>query len=115
MFSNVIANPSRAVPTHNLLTRVSSSFYIISALFPSLLSSLSPRYKLAEPDLNEQALLMRALRDSNTPKIVAQDEVIFFGLMTDLFPGERVYYHSEWYMQFSETSTMKLEILHSDT
>ena len=44
-------------------------------------------YKLAEPDLNEQALLMRALRDSNTPKIVAQDEVIFFGLMTDLFPG----------------------------
>ena len=73
--------------------------YIISALFPSLLSSLSPRYKLAEPDLNEQALLMRALRDSNTPKIVAQDEVIFFGLMTDLFPGERVYYHSKWYIR----------------
>ena len=86
MFSNVIADPTCCTYSHvcPLLS------YIISALFPSRL--LSPRYKLAEPDLNEQALLMRALRDSNTPKIVAQDEVIFFGLMTDLFPGERVYY-----------------------
>jgi dynein heavy chain len=30
---------------------------------------------------------MRALRDFNTPKIVKQDEVIFFGLLGDLFPG----------------------------
>ena len=101
----------RAVPTHMCVL----FFLILFRLFSLLFCLLSPRYKLAEPDLNEQALLMRALRDSNTPKIVAQDEVIFFGLMTDLFPGERVYYHSEWYMQFSETSTMKLEILHSDT
>ena len=44
-------------------------------------------FKRAEPDLPEQALLMRALRDFNTPKIVKQDEVIFFGLLGDLFPG----------------------------
>ncbi len=30
---------------------------------------------------------MRALRDFNTPKIVQQDEVVFLGLLTDLFPN----------------------------
>jgi dynein heavy chain len=44
-------------------------------------------FKRAEPDMAEQALLMRALRDFNIPKIVKQDEVIFFGLLGDLFPG----------------------------
>jgi len=42
--------------------------------------------KRAEPDLNEEALLMRALRDFNIPKIVQADEVVFFGLLNDLFP-----------------------------
>ena len=44
-------------------------------------------FKRAEPDIREQALLMRALRDFNIPKIVAQDLDIFFGLLGDLFPG----------------------------
>ena len=35
--------------------------------------------KRAEPDLPEEQLLMRALRDFNIPKIVQQDEVVFFG------------------------------------
>jgi dynein heavy chain len=43
--------------------------------------------KRSSPDLPEDALLMRALRDTNTPKIVAADEVVFFGLLGDLFPG----------------------------
>ena len=30
---------------------------------------------------------MRALRDFNIPKIVKEDEVVFFGLLGDLFPG----------------------------
>jgi dynein heavy chain len=30
---------------------------------------------------------MRALRDFNIPKIVQADEVVFFGLLNDLFPG----------------------------
>jgi dynein heavy chain len=30
---------------------------------------------------------MRALRDFNTPKIVADDLKIFMGLLGDLFPG----------------------------
>jgi dynein heavy chain len=42
--------------------------------------------KRAEPNLAEDALLMRALRDFNIPKIVQADEVVFFGLLNDLFP-----------------------------
>ena len=44
-------------------------------------------FKRAEPDLDERALLMRALRDFNLPKIVADDLDIFRGLLMDLFPG----------------------------
>jgi len=44
-------------------------------------------FKRQEPDLAEDALLMRALRDFNIPKIVREDEVVFFGLLGDLFPG----------------------------
>jgi dynein heavy chain len=44
-------------------------------------------FKRAEPNLPEQNLLMRALRDFNTPKIVADDLKIFMGLLGDLFPG----------------------------
>jgi dynein heavy chain len=44
-------------------------------------------FKRAEPEMEEGALLMRALRDFNTPKIVAEDRIIFFGLLGDLFPG----------------------------
>lgn len=44
-------------------------------------------FKRAEPDLDEKALLMRALRDFNIPKIVAEDMPIFRGLIGDLFPN----------------------------
>jgi dynein heavy chain len=43
--------------------------------------------KRAEPELAEAAILLRALRDFNIPKIVADDQDIFFGLLGDLFPG----------------------------
>jgi len=44
-------------------------------------------FKRSEPTLAEQAILMRALRDFNIPKIVAEDLDIFHGLLNDLFPG----------------------------
>jgi dynein heavy chain len=37
--------------------------------------------------MGESALLMRALRDFNTPKIVAAGRIIFFGLLGDFFTG----------------------------
>lgn len=47
-------------------------------------------FKRAEPNLAEDALLMRALRDFNIPKIVEEDSQIFHGLIGDLFPGVKV-------------------------
>jgi dynein heavy chain len=47
-------------------------------------------FKRAEPGLEERAILMRALRDFNTPKIVAADFDIFMGLLNDLFPKVNV-------------------------
>ena len=44
-------------------------------------------FKRAEPEISEQKLLFRALRDFNYPKIAACDLGIFDGLLSDLFPG----------------------------
>ncbi len=41
----------------------------------------------AEAGQVEADVLFRALRDFNIPKILAQDMVIFMGLLNDLFPG----------------------------
>jgi len=43
--------------------------------------------KRGEPDVLEDMLLMRALRDFNWPKIVLEDRPIFRDLIGDLFPG----------------------------
>eukprot|EP01012_Entosiphon_sulcatum_P019543 TRINITY_DN24443_c0_g2_i1.p1 TRINITY_DN24443_c0_g2~~TRINITY_DN24443_c0_g2_i1.p1 ORF type:complete len:4685 (-),score=794.60 TRINITY_DN24443_c0_g2_i1:231-14285(-) len=43
--------------------------------------------KRAEPDVPEESLLLRALRDFNLPKIVASDLDVFAGLIQDLFPS----------------------------
>ena len=39
------------------------------------------------PDLPEDVVLMRALRDMNLPKFVFEDVPLFLGLIGDLFPG----------------------------
>ncbi|CAH8459226.1 unnamed protein product [Dicrocoelium dendriticum] len=39
------------------------------------------------PNLREEQLLMRSLRDSNLPKLVHEDVPLFMGLIQDLFPG----------------------------
>lgn len=41
-------------------------------------------------DLPEDVVLVRALRDMNLPKFVADDAVLFAGLMQDLFPSLEV-------------------------
>jgi dynein heavy chain len=43
--------------------------------------------KRQNPHDAEDVVLMRALRDFNTPKIVYEDTPIFMGLINDLFPG----------------------------
>ncbi|XP_030074215.1 dynein axonemal heavy chain 10 [Microcaecilia unicolor] len=43
--------------------------------------------KRGSPDLSEDVVLMRALRDMNLPKFVFEDVPLFLGLISDLFPG----------------------------
>ena len=45
------------------------------------------KLKRQDPDMNEDPLLMRALRDFNMPKIITDDKQIFKDLLRDLFPG----------------------------
>ncbi|XP_053509735.1 dynein axonemal heavy chain 10 isoform X2 [Ictalurus furcatus] len=43
--------------------------------------------KRGSPELDEDVVLMRALRDMNLPKFVFEDVPLFLGLISDLFPG----------------------------
>ena len=43
--------------------------------------------KRSNPKLTEDALLIRAMRDSNIPKFLAEDLPLFQALIQDLFPG----------------------------
>ncbi|XP_029296329.1 dynein heavy chain 10, axonemal [Cottoperca gobio] len=43
--------------------------------------------KRGSPDISEDVVLMRALRDMNLPKFVFEDVPLFLGLIADLFPG----------------------------
>ena len=41
-------------------------------------------------DINEDVVLIRAIRDSNLPKFLKDDVHLFFGIIDDLFPGVEV-------------------------
>lgn len=47
---------------------------------------MAGKLKRADPQIAEDPLLMRALRDFNLPKIVTDDKPIFTRLIADLFP-----------------------------
>lgn len=42
--------------------------------------------KRSAPDMSEEMVIMRALRDMNLPKFVFEDVPLFKGLLSDLFP-----------------------------
>ena len=47
---------------------------------------MAGQLKRKNPDLPEDVTLIRALRDSNVPKFLADDLPLFMGIITDLFP-----------------------------
>ena len=46
--------------------------------------------KRSNPDLSEDLVLIRALRDSNVPKFLADDLPLFAAIVQDLFPGVEI-------------------------
>lgn len=46
----------------------------------------------SEPDLAEDVMLIRAMRDSNLPKFLSADIELFQSIISDLFPGVDVPY-----------------------
>ena len=48
--------------------------------------------KRKEPTLSEEVVLIRAMRDSNVPKFLAEDLELFRAIIGDLFPGTEVPY-----------------------
>jgi len=48
---------------------------------------MAGKLRRADAETPEDILLIRAMRDSNVPKFLADDLPLFSGIITDLFPG----------------------------
>ena len=46
--------------------------------------------RAANPDMVEDLLVLSALADSNRPKFLAEDMILFNSILSDLFPGQEV-------------------------
>ncbi|XP_007947093.1 dynein axonemal heavy chain 6 [Orycteropus afer afer] len=55
--------------------------------------------KRENPNLSEDVVLIRALRDSNLPKFLTDDAVLFSGIISDLFPGVQIPEHDYGILQ----------------
>ncbi|EDV29711.1 uncharacterized protein TRIADDRAFT_18356 [Trichoplax adhaerens] len=63
--------------------------------------------KRSNPDVKEDIVLIRALRDSNLPKFLAQDAVLFQAILSDLFPGSTIPQHNYGPLQEAIESILK--------
>ncbi|XP_049712146.1 dynein axonemal heavy chain 6 isoform X2 [Elephas maximus indicus] len=55
--------------------------------------------KRENPNLSEDVVLIRALRDSNLPKFLTDDALLFSGIISDLFPGVLIPEHDYGILQ----------------
>ncbi|XP_055256564.1 dynein axonemal heavy chain 6 [Moschus berezovskii] len=63
--------------------------------------------KRENPDLSEDVVLIRALRDSNLPKFLTDDAILFSGIISDLFPGVQIPEHDYGILQSTIIDVMK--------
>ncbi|XP_074253751.1 dynein axonemal heavy chain 6 isoform X3 [Saimiri boliviensis] len=62
--------------------------------------------KREHPNLNEDVVLIRALRDSNLPKFLTDDALLFSGIISDLFPGVQIPEHDYGILQSTIVDVM---------
>ncbi|XP_051560675.1 dynein axonemal heavy chain 6 [Myxocyprinus asiaticus] len=62
--------------------------------------------KRENPHLSEDVVLIRALRDSNLPKFLKDDAVLFSGILSDLFPGVTIPEHNYGILQSTIHSSL---------
>ncbi|KAK3599709.1 hypothetical protein CHS0354_037182 [Potamilus streckersoni] len=68
---------------------------------------MAGQLKRQNPDKNEDVVLIRALRDSNLPKFLKQDAVLFQAILQDLFPGVMIPEHDYGILQ-EEIETVQI-------
>ncbi|ELK30056.1 Dynein heavy chain 6, axonemal [Myotis davidii] len=71
--------------------------------------------KRENPDLNEDVVLIRALRDSNLPKFLTDDAILFSGIISDLFPGVQIPEHDYGILQSTIIDVMNGQNLQPET
>ncbi|KAF6103026.1 dynein axonemal heavy chain 6 [Phyllostomus discolor] len=71
--------------------------------------------KRENPNLSEDVVLIRALRDSNLPKFLTDDALLFSGIISDLFPGVQIPEHDYGILQSTIIDVMKRQNLQPET
>eukprot|EP00163_Fabomonas_tropica_P031149 TRINITY_DN730_c1_g1_i7.p1 TRINITY_DN730_c1_g1~~TRINITY_DN730_c1_g1_i7.p1 ORF type:complete len:4213 (+),score=1156.03 TRINITY_DN730_c1_g1_i7:1002-12641(+) len=65
----------------------------------------------SNPDSGEDVVLIRAMRDSNVPKFLAEDLPLFQGILQDLFPGVELPEHDYGALQVQIENTLRAKNL----
>ncbi|KAE9300771.1 hypothetical protein PF008_g22926 [Phytophthora fragariae] len=79
-----------------VLLRASNSHYEYGLRAVKSVLVMAGSLKRANPELNEDVILIRALRDSNIPTFLANDSPLFHAIVLDLFPGTDIPPRSSW-------------------
>lgn len=72
------------------LSHLTCDVFLMLLSFSLLVLVMAGTLKRAHSDLPEELVLIRALRDSNIPKFLAEDVPLFLAIIQDLFPGVEI-------------------------